>query len=57
MGDVIRFPGLKNLTVEEIQEFEYYKKKMNAAENFAEMNHYYYKAKSVIEKSNERKNK
>ncbi|HFJ9387893.1 TPA: hypothetical protein ACGW7H_005812 [Bacillus nitratireducens] len=57
MGDVIRFPKLKNLTVEEIQEFEYYKTKMNAAENFAEMNHYYYKAKSVIEKSNERKNK
>lgn len=55
MGDVIRFPGLKNLTVEELEQFEYYKKKMQDAENFAEMNFYFSKAKSVIEKSNERK--
>ncbi|KYQ02986.1 hypothetical protein B4079_1862 [Bacillus cereus] len=55
MGDVIRFPKLKNLTVEEIQEFEYYKTKMQAAESFAEMSFYFSKAKSVIEKSNERK--
>lgn len=57
MGDIIRFPTLKNLTVEELEQFEYYKKKMQDAESFAEMNHYYYMAKDVIEKSNERKNK
>ncbi|HFJ9368785.1 hypothetical protein [Bacillus cereus group sp. BY6-1LC] len=54
MGDVIRFPGLKNLTVEELEQFEYYKKKMQDAENFAEMNFYYYKAKKIIEESNKK---
>ncbi len=56
MGDVIRFPTLKNLTVEELEQFEYYKTKMNAAETFAEMNYYYFKAKNVVEESN-KKNK
>lgn len=55
MGDVIRFPTLKNLTIGEIQEFEYYKQKMKVADTFAEMNHYYYLAKGVIEKSNKKK--
>lgn len=54
MGDVIRFPKLKNLTEEEIKEFEYYKTKMQAAESFAEMNFYFSKAKKVIEKADER---
>ncbi|MDX5942258.1 MULTISPECIES: hypothetical protein [unclassified Bacillus cereus group] len=56
MGDVIRFPGLKNLTVEELEQFEYYKTKMQAADTFAEMNYYYFKAKNVVEESN-KKNK
>ncbi|MCC2414293.1 MULTISPECIES: hypothetical protein [Bacillus cereus group] len=56
MGDVIRFPALKNLTVEELEQFEYYKEKMNAARTIAEMNHYYYLAKGVIEKSNQKNN-
>ncbi|WP_242249041.1 hypothetical protein [Bacillus cereus group sp. BfR-BA-01523] len=55
MGDVIRFPALNNLTVEELEQFEYYKQKMKVAETLAEMNHYYYLAKGVIEKSNKKK--
>lgn len=52
MGDMIQFPKPKvKLTAEE------YKKKMQDARTMAECNFYYYKAKNLIEKANERKNK
>lgn len=58
MGDMIPFPKPKvKLTAEEYEKFEEYKKKMQDARTMAECNFYYSKAKNLIEKTNERKNK
>ncbi|HDR7220627.1 TPA: hypothetical protein QCW55_005633 [Bacillus cereus] len=58
MGDVIRFPKpIVELTEEEYEKFIEYKEKMSAAETLAEMRFYHSKAKHIIERANERKNK
>lgn len=56
MSNIIRFPTLTTpFTDTELQEFEHYKQKMKAARTKAEMDFYYYKAKDLAEKVNERK--
>ncbi|EEL84883.1 hypothetical protein bcere0029_53650 [Bacillus cereus AH1272] len=56
MSNIIRFPTLTTpFTDTELQEFEDYKQKMNAARTKAECDFYYYKAKDLAEKVNKRK--
>ncbi|OJE52710.1 hypothetical protein BAQ48_07675 [Bacillus luti] len=56
MSNIIRFPTLTTpFTDAELQEFEHYKQKMKDARTKAEMDFYYYQAKDLAEKVNERK--